>query len=157
MATTLWGLLKIFGWEPILLAVLAFGILFISLVVFLVYAAARYKMPIETKFTPFFNLRVGGAASPTSSSKDPSVRAPIDREVPPFATELRELCLQRKIRKRDLARLLNVTASFISEIEAGRKLLTPDQLERIINEFGVAERQAKKLRRALRRSAAKDK
>jgi hypothetical protein len=150
------GLLKVIGWEPILLALLAFGLLFISLVVFLVYAAARYKMPIETKFTPFFNLRVGGATSATSS-KDSSARAPIDRAVPPFATEFRDLCLQLKIRKRDLAKLLNVTATFISEVEAGRELLTPDQLERIINEFGVAERQAKKLRRTLRRSVAKGK
>jgi hypothetical protein len=151
------GLLKFFGWEPILIAILACVAFLVFLVVFVVYASARYKMSIETKFTPFFNLRVGGAASPTSSSKDPSVRAPSNRDLPPFATEFRELCLQRKIRKRDLAKLLNVTATFISEVEAGRQYLTPDQLERIINEFGLVEGYAKKLRRTLRRGIAKDK
>jgi hypothetical protein len=147
---------RIFGWEAILVAILAVGVVFLSLIVFLVYAAAKYKVPSETK-TPFFYFRVGGAPSPNSAPEVATERLSTERDLPPIAKELRNLCLERRIRKRDLARVLNVTAASISHMEAGIELPSPDQIERIISEFALPDRQAKKLRAALRRSRVKKK
>src|SRR5947209_12443687 len=52
-------LFQIFGWEPVILVLGIFSLVVLSLVVILVHAAGKYKISIETKLTPLFNLRLG--------------------------------------------------------------------------------------------------
>ena len=149
-------LLRIFGWEPILLAVGALALLFISLVVFLVYAAGKYKVPIETRFTPFFNLRIGSADRSALPRKAAAISGSTDRIGSPIGTELRKFRIKRKVRQSDLAKFLNVSAPFISKVELGKELLSSDQLERVIVEYGASPREGTKLREALHDSKLDD-
>jgi len=141
-------LFRIFGWEPVLLGLAIFALLFISLVVILVYAAGKYKIPIETKFTPLFNLRLGNPHSPNFSPKT-AIALSSKSDVSPIGRALRDFRKRRKIRQAEVAKLLDVPASFISAVEGGKEELSNEQLERIISQFGVQEREATKLREAL--------
>jgi len=145
-------LIRDFGWEPILIVVGCLALLFVWLVVFLVYAAGKHNVSIETRFTPLFNLRIGATESSTSPRKLAALTRSNGRDAPEFSRHLREFRLKRKIRQADMAKLLDVEASFISLVERGKEQISADQLEVILREYGVTGEQATRLRDSLRRS-----
>jgi hypothetical protein len=143
------------------MAAVFFGVLLLvlALVFMLIYVAARYKVSSQTRIGAIFDLRLRSPASPRYPTKGAGETTPqpasTNGPVPAAVSKLREFRLARRITLRDLAKVLNVKAAFISRVEAGLEEFSADQLALIIREYALTKGEAKKLRKDLRRSARK--
>jgi transcriptional regulator with XRE-family HTH domain len=54
-----------------------------------------------------------------------------------FGSRLRELREQKNISLRELAKKINVSGAFLSDIELGRRFPSPDKIELLAKEIGV--------------------
>ena len=118
-------------WEQIpwkLVAVLVAGsaMLLLACVVYLlmlmIRAVSRGGGQIRTRFLTF---TIPTASSPEAARKSATEPTSTDRSATPLAEELWSFRQKRKVTQGDLAKLLNVTVTFISRVEFGRSSNPP--------------------------------
>lgn len=138
------------GFEPGVLFAAAALVLTVTLLFLLtlVWLAARNKIGVRARITPYLNLQVDAPVQPHRLKKSPR-RKIAERSTITAGKKLREFRRKQRIRQQDLAITLNKNAAYISDVETGQRKISHEEFHQIVNALNLTKAEASTLRSLL--------
>jgi DNA-binding XRE family transcriptional regulator len=113
----------------------------------LIRAAINKNMGVNLQVTPYFKFQINPQAMP-KPALNKLISSQLKREdlVPPIGRKLREHRLAKHLTQFDVAVFLGVSAAYISQIEAGKRLLMRRDLETLVRIYQLSKKDETEVR-----------